>query len=275
MIPLSIYTDLDGTLLDHHDYSHAAADALLRDLAQQQIPVIFCTSKTRAELLALRRELNNEHPFIAENGAAVFVPIGNLPCQPDETTIRDDFWVKEFVPPRAHWLSILEQLDETFGGCFRRFHDMDTHQLADLTGLSLAQAELAARREYGEPVQWLAGDSEQEAFIRELGHLGARVLRGGRFLHVSGDCDKGLALRWLNRQLATGDCEPVSVALGDSHNDVAMLEAADYAVLVRSPVHPMPELRRRSGTIKTSATGPRGWVEGVNQIIRTINDSRG
>ena len=58
-----IYTDLDGSLLDHHSYSHAAADALLLELEQRGIPVIPTSSKTRAELIPLRRELNNHHPL--------------------------------------------------------------------------------------------------------------------------------------------------------------------------------------------------------------------
>jgi hydroxymethylpyrimidine pyrophosphatase-like HAD family hydrolase len=66
MSSIVIYTDLDGSLLDHHSYSHAAADALLAELETQGIPVIPVSSKTRAELLQLRRQLDNRHPFIVD-----------------------------------------------------------------------------------------------------------------------------------------------------------------------------------------------------------------
>lgn len=78
-----IFSDLDGSLLDNDSYSHAAADALLAKLDQDEIPVILTTSKTRAEVEALRVELNNRHPFITENGAAVYIPQGYFSTKPE------------------------------------------------------------------------------------------------------------------------------------------------------------------------------------------------
>ena len=274
MNSIAIYTDLDGTLLDHRDYSHTAADGWLRRLEGRGIPVIFTTSKTRAELLLLRRELHNRHPFIAENGAAVFIPEDDALDPPPDASLRDGYWVKTFVPGRSHWLALLERARERFDGLFRTFHDMSPDELAACTGLSPAQAALAAAREYGEPVQWLGGASRRDAFVTELERLGARVLRGGRFLHVSGACDKGRAMLWLNRRLAAAS-PPTTIALGDSQNDVAMLEAADHAVLVRSPAHPFPEIRSGVNLVRTSASGPDGWVEGVAKVIEDIEASRG
>ena len=54
MTKLVIYTDLDGSLLDHDSYSHAAADALLVELEAHGIPVIIASSKTRYEQTSLR-----------------------------------------------------------------------------------------------------------------------------------------------------------------------------------------------------------------------------
>ena len=45
---LMIVTDLDGSLLDHHDYNWDAASEWLARLKQQAIPVVFCSSKTAA-----------------------------------------------------------------------------------------------------------------------------------------------------------------------------------------------------------------------------------
>jgi mannosyl-3-phosphoglycerate phosphatase len=54
MTKLVIYADLDGSLLDHDNYSHAAADALLAELEVHGVPVIIASSKTRSEQIALR-----------------------------------------------------------------------------------------------------------------------------------------------------------------------------------------------------------------------------
>ena len=69
-----IFTDMDGSLLDHHSYSFKPAVEMLDKLEIQGIPVIPITSKTKAELLPLRKQLNNSHPFIVENGAAIYIP---------------------------------------------------------------------------------------------------------------------------------------------------------------------------------------------------------
>lgn len=272
MTRITIYTDLDGTLLDHDDYSHAPADALLEELEQQRIPVIPATSKTRAELLQLRAELGNSHPFIVENGAAVFIPCGYFQQQPEDTGERDGFWVKEFVQPRRHWLELLMKAERLCPVRYKRFSNLDAGQLAALTGLSVEQAELAGQREYGEPLHWMGDAKEQATFIETLNSLGAQVLQGGRFLHVSGISDKGRALRWLNRQFdANGSAtEPVSVALGDSPNDLAMLEAAEYAIVVRSPAHPPLSLKRRQNTYVTEKPGPAGWDEGIRRLLQQM-----
>ena len=45
-----VFTDLDGTLLDHTSYSHQAAEPALEAIRERRIPLVFCTSKTRAEV---------------------------------------------------------------------------------------------------------------------------------------------------------------------------------------------------------------------------------
>src|SRR4029434_2576627 len=71
-----VITDLDGTLLDHETYSWEAAHAAVDQLRRRDIPLILCTSKTRAETEDWRKELGNEHPFIVENGGALLIPVG-------------------------------------------------------------------------------------------------------------------------------------------------------------------------------------------------------
>jgi mannosyl-3-phosphoglycerate phosphatase len=45
-----IYTDLDGTFLDHRTYSCAESLPALRAATAQGTPIVFCSSKTRAEV---------------------------------------------------------------------------------------------------------------------------------------------------------------------------------------------------------------------------------
>ena len=59
-----IFTDLDGTLMDHHTYSLAAALPTVQALSDRGIPVIPCTSKTRAETAKIMASLGLSGPMI-------------------------------------------------------------------------------------------------------------------------------------------------------------------------------------------------------------------
>lgn len=270
---LLIFTDLDGSLLDHYSYSHEAADALLDELEQNGIPVILASSKTRAELKPLRHELGNQHPFIIENGAAVCIPHRYFNKAPHGAEIIDDYWVKAFCQPRQHWLSLIDQQRIAHAGAFTTFSESGVEDIMAMTGLSTAEAKAASLREYGEPVKW-EGTAEQKAdFIKALEQSGARVLTGGRFLHVSGDSDKGKALQWLIQQyeLENKGIKYCTIAIGDSQNDIAMMELSDYAVVIRSPAHDLPTLSRTDRVVLTDACGPEGWVEGIQSILHSLS----
>ncbi len=67
-----IFTDLDGTLLDHDTYAWKEAEPALDLCKTLKVPVILASSKTRAEMETIRREMSISDPFIAENGGGIF-----------------------------------------------------------------------------------------------------------------------------------------------------------------------------------------------------------
>jgi mannosyl-3-phosphoglycerate phosphatase family protein len=270
---LLVFSDLDGSLLDHFSYSFEAALPALRALDRLEIPLVLASSKTCDEMLELRTALGNEHPFISENGAAVYIPRNYFPREPAATSPAgrfDEYRVHEMAPPRDRWLRELGALRGDFPDQFESFSDAGVGGIVEMTGLSESQALLASRRHYSEPVKWLGTPQGEARFIERLEDVGATVTRGGRFLSVSGDCDKGRALAWLRELYQEANPARIvhDLAAGDSDNDRAMLEAAGTALAVRSPVHDFPALGRDDGVIFSRATGPAGWAEGVMQWLR-------
>ena len=274
-VQLLIFTDLDGSLLDHHTYSYAPAQALLTQLDAYGVPVIPTTSKTRAELELLRQQLRNAHPFVVENGAAVFCPEFYFEQLPEDVISYAGYSVKQFVANRVYWQTQLAQLDPDLQQAFISFGQADLSDIQNMTGLPEQSAQLAAQREFGEPLKWLGDEANLKRLVAKLHEMGASVLQGGRFVHVSGDCDKGKALRWLEqifyRQYP--DRELVTIALGDSQNDIAMLEAADHAVMIKSPVHDYPiyKTNKVQDVYATEQYGPQGWAEGISRILQLRN----
>jgi len=264
-----VFTDLDGTLLDHYSYATEDAEETIVALKFHDIPIIPNSSKTFSEIMEIRQQLRLTSPFIIENGAAVYIPINYFEKQPLGTHLEGHFWVKPFCESKAHWLSLLQQEATQFHAFFEGFSQLTTQQLADLTGLDNQQAEMAKQRQYGEPLNWLGSAQEKTEFIAHMQKSGANVLQGGRFLHVSGYCDKGQAQDWLALQYQDNKVasQVITIALGDSDNDSAMLEAATIAVQIRSPVHEFPQLKRQQDVYQSKQYGPAGWAECLQKTV--------
>ena len=270
--PLLIFTDMDGTLLDHFSYSHQPAAKTLAHLKSLGIPVIANTSKTFAELLDLRISIDNDDAFIAENGAAIYLPKEQWASAPEHDTELDEFWVKEFCPPRSHWQAIIQSITPEFDGEFSTFMEGGIDAIMEWTGLDKDRAQQAADRRYGEPVRWLGSDERAKEFTTRLQQLGAQVLLGGRFMHVAGASDKGRAMHWLADLYGN----PPTLAAGDGNNDIAMLDGADFSLVVKSPVNSAPKLRdsqervNSGNLIYSEACGPEGWAEGITAFVEKL-----
>jgi len=260
-----IFSDLDGTLLDHFTYQSTAANETIQQLNSANIPVILNTSKTFAEVKIIVDELQLTTPFIIENGAAIYIPINTFKTQPENTEIVGNYWVKPLSLPRKYWLTLLSNNTDDFNQCYQGFSALSDTELCQLTGLNLEDAKRAKQRQYTEPLHWLGDDATKNSFAEHLIKLGANVVQGGRFIHVGDYCDKGQALLWLTEQYRQQffNCSIMTIALGDGENDVAMLEAADIAIQIRSPVHDFPTLYRQYRTTKTTRYGPEGWAEAI------------
>ncbi|WP_105101465.1 HAD-IIB family hydrolase [Microbulbifer pacificus] len=263
-----IATDLDGTLLDHFTYSHGAADSTLHALEAAGIPVILNSSKTRDEMLSLRQSLHNRHPFIVENGSAIFIPQGYFPRKPEHAREESGYWIVEPGAARRDILDFLHRDRASHGATYLNFAAASPAEIVAATGLTLAEAEKANQRDYSEPLLWLGDEAQKLAFIARANAAGFATLQGGRFLHVIGQTDKGAAttlLKKLYQHTSNRECR--LIASGDGPNDLDMLKAADIAVLVRSPAHPLPRLANHRDLIISRETGPQGWAEAIRQIF--------
>ena len=168
-----VFTDMDGTLLDHHTYSFEAAKPALAALKKHDIPVIPTTSKTFAELKPLRENIGLDGPFIIENGAAIFIPHGFFKQKPSGTIWIDGYWCKAFISNKNYWIKLLEKLGSEFDGKYKQFSKMSISEVQEATGLDEHSASLASKRQFGEPILWLGTDEEKLRFIKVVKDRGA------------------------------------------------------------------------------------------------------
>lgn len=261
-----IFSDLDGTLLDHRTYSFAAAWPVLKKLKQKKIPLVLCTSKTRAETEAIRRELGINHPFIVENGGAIFIPAGYFDLRCLRTLNKGGYEVIQLGVSYRRIRKALKTIREKVDVKIMGFGDLKIKDIAEISGLTLEAARLAKKREYDEP--FILFQPEKIKEIRKAAsELELKVVKGGRFYHLIGDNDKGQAVRILKELYEKKYGKIKTIGLGDSSNDELMLKEVDLPVLIRKPdgrYENLPPLRNLK---RTRQPGPAGWAEALGQIL--------
>ena len=236
-----IFTDLDGTLLDHDTYSFDAALEMLHYLKRHAIPLVIVTSKTAAEVQELLLSLDLQTPAIIENGAGII--------QNSYVTA----FGKTYEEIRTTFTSYAKEFE------LRGFFDMSIEEVIRLTGLPPKQAQDAKKRLFTEP--FIMKEPADLSRLQELAAAdGLAVIQGGRFYHlITKGQDKAAAIARVKQMYEAKDAEKyTALALGDGANDISMLKCADRAFLIPKTDGSYLECEI-SGLIKAPYPGPKGW----------------
>jgi len=267
-----IYTDLDGTLLDHHTYSFKEALPALAEIKKRNVPLILCSSKTKGELEEYQSKLKIKYPFISENGGAIFIPKGYFSKPENNLKVKGKYLVLELGIPYRKLRKGLLEVSRKFGVKVVGFGDLKTKQIAFMFNLPYKEARLAKKRDYDEPFYFLDEIKPKEirAIEREFKRNGLNLTKGGRFFHLLGQNDKGKAVRLLSRMYKQNwNTDLLTVGIGDSLNDLPMLKAVDIPVLVRQKDNTYDkEILKRLKVQKAKGIGPSGWNQAVLDLVR-------
>ena len=260
-----VFTDLDGTLLDHSTYSFYEAEEALELLREEGVPLIFCSSKSRDEIKVYRKKLSNNEPFISENGGAIFIPegYGGLKCEYDK--IDDGYLVIEIGSEYQTLVDAFEKIKRRAGLNIKSITEFTIDEIVWLTGLSGEEAFLAQKREYMLPFIIYGGEDDVRIIKDEILSLGLNYTEGARFVHLMGGNDKGKAVKILTDIFKKNypETEITTVGLGDSLNDLPMLEVVDKAFLVKKEAGNYEERIKVEGLAYADGIGPVGWNKAV------------
>jgi len=262
---LVIFTDLDGCILNHDDYSFEGAQPSLARIKRANIPLIYTTSKTKTEVELLQEEMGIREPFIVENGAAVFFPSGYSEWGIKIGTIMPPYNLIRRGKPYSEIRKFLERVKIQFD--IRGFGDLTVREIAELAGLPEEKAKLAKEREFTEP--FLIRNEEDIDRLKDLAlHEDIKITKGGRFYHFIGiHQDKGEAVKitkYIFRQYNGSDV--LFIGVGDSANDLPMLENVDIPILIPHPDGSY-EKADVSNLIRAEYPGSKGWNKSVEKIL--------
>jgi Cof subfamily protein (haloacid dehalogenase superfamily) len=219
-----VFVDLDGTLLRRDQtISAPVADAVGR--LKRRVPVSIATGRERLETIRFALDLELSTPQVCDGGAIIFdMPDGNVR------------WHQPLGEARAR--AVMAAL-KAAGHLF-----FATHPDGAYTNLRSEVAELPWVTTDPQDTQGVAftrisaldlSGREAQGLTEDLGRLGLHSVRA--FLPYNGlwavdfthpEVNKGTAVARVaaGAGVDTGDC----VAIGDSHNDLPMLQACGLAI---------------------------------------------
>ena len=250
-----IFTDLDGTLLDEK-YSFDYAKPTIDKLKSLEIPIVFCSAKTKAEQEVFRAKMGIDDPFIVEDGSAIYIPKGYFPKMCGEP--RDGY---EVIVLGVEYERIVNKIDELRKKYeIKSYYFMSAEEIAKVTGLSPELAKLAKIREFSETIVFA-----EEKALKEL-EKDFNVVVGGRFIHVYGkNADKGKAVRILTDLYREHYGDVVTIGIGNSYTDEPMLGAVDIPALVKNP-DCWANINIKN-LYKANGIATMGWVEVVEKFV--------
>jgi mannosyl-3-phosphoglycerate phosphatase len=248
-----IFTDLDGTLLEHHSYSYKEAMPMLDFIKKNKIPLILVTSKTKEEVMFLQKALETNSPFIVENGAGIIMP--------NETGFEDIILGYSYEEIREAFVRYAKSIP------MQGFFDMSIEEIISHTGLGKKEAIAAKNRTFTEP--FILRNVQQLGDLKALATFeGLDVVKGGRFYHlITKGVDKAQAIRSVIKHYERlFEHSATTIALGDSANDLTMLQSADIPIL-------MPHFDGSyldcmiPNLIKAPKAGPGGWNSALKKYF--------
>ena len=163
---------------------------------------------------------------------------------------------------------------------FKGVADISIEELSNLASMPIEQARRMAQRNYGETILQIQKE-DVARFIKCTQEAGMKVIHGGRFFDVTIGTDKGIAVgilkKLFNRKFHN---DVIYFGIGDSTNDIPMLNLMDVSILVQRPDSSWLDYKgtkmkngvnsnnnSNNNILKVNGIGPHGWENAIQKIV--------
>ncbi len=269
-----IFTDLDGTLLDHENYSFGNNKKMILKIINNKNEIIFNTSKTFSECKKLLKELKLLNmPFSTENGAVLYFPKIKFNKIKNSSSFGRYWKIKIAKLSSKNWHQFLKLKQKKYK--FLIAHDLSLKILKKYTNLN--NSNMMLDREASQIILWEDNLTKLKQFKKDLKFEKNGVLiKGSRFMQISSICNKRIAKKLISHAYDIQFRDKYSmntIALGDSKNDIDMLNSCKYSCLIKNFSDTYPKLRpNKKNVFKSSKLAPDGWSEVLYKLNKILEN---
>lgn len=181
----TVYVETDrffsprGKVLHHFD-------EFLQELARVQMPCVWMTAWTRAQLDEPRRRLGQSDPYIGENGCGVYLPEDYFHLKGKDTIRLGRYTCIPIAKPQPAAAEALQELSSELDISVVPLRKLSHRELSQNTGLPAKEAELIRLRDFDELFFFAgASDANIAKFRGEAKARGLTVHSVGQFWALS------------------------------------------------------------------------------------------
>jgi predicted mannosyl-3-phosphoglycerate phosphatase (HAD superfamily) len=194
---LTVYVSVDSFLSPRGKVLHHFGQ-FLAGLEAEQIPCVWISGCTRAQLDEPRRRLRQNAPYIGENGCGVYLPEDYFHLKGSRTVRMGRYTCIPVAKPQPAAAAALDEISADLKISVVPLSKLSRRELCQNTGLPGNEAELMRMRDFDELFFFAgASDAEISRFETEAKARGLRVQSAGAFWSLSCGGDLAKCVREL------------------------------------------------------------------------------
>lgn len=244
-------------------------------LEHANVPSIWITSRTRAQMDEPLRKLGHTHPFIAEGGSAVYLPTDYFHLRGEKSERRGRFLCIPVAQPQPAAAEALESLSEETRVPVVPLRSLSPRELAQNSGLPQREAELARQRDFDELFFFAgASDGDIKRLLEEARRRKFRLRPQGVLWSLALGASVPECIRQLTKlfdRALHGHAPTIGLAPREQADE--LFPACDRNILLVTESEDSRDetvVRPPSGSRvrEISLNAPRAWEEVLEQITR-------
>ena len=258
-----IFTDLDDSLLKNNKFDQIILDKFIKKLVLDGFHLTIITSKTLAEVKSLYKNSSIYFPFSTENGSSFYIP---------DSKFKNKYKFKKTINSKAvvsnEIKKKLDLLPTKLRQSFIYLKDLEVKEQLKLTKLKKNQLMDFYKRDFSISLIWIGNKETFEKFNNFIKSLSLRAIFGGKMINISGIHNKLDAVKFFEKYYTAYKKQKTlkTISIGDSENDIEMLNYCDYSGIVKREDKTKIQLNKDHDVFISKNLAPVGWTELINLI---------